>query len=69
MRIFHITQKESARELSQEGLPGASSFPAKWQAVNIGTRQAEEKWGILKIHRAGGTMEDERVFPRPVSGN
>jgi hypothetical protein len=63
MNQFHLTPKGTRWELSQDGTP-VGSFATKEKGVNRSIEIVREVTGTLKIHRADGTIEEERTYPR-----
>ena len=64
MKNFHLTPNGDKWEFKTEGGAVISTFDTKEQALEGSRRTVERETGSLKIHRADGTFEEERTFPR-----
>ncbi|HWB06103.1 MAG TPA: DUF2188 domain-containing protein [Verrucomicrobiales bacterium] len=64
MKSYHLTPKGDQWELAEEGNGSIALFETKEDAVKTSTRTVEQITGSLKIHKADGTIEEERTYPR-----
>jgi len=65
MENFHITPTDSGWELKKEGATRASkTAPTKDAIMDLAKAFLEDKTASLKIHKADGTVQEERTYPR-----
>ncbi|WP_312601272.1 DUF2188 domain-containing protein [Pseudomonas luteola] len=65
MDNYHITKGDKGWELKKEGAARASkSAETKAQLVEQMHEFFEGKTASVKIHKVGGTLEEERTYPR-----
>ncbi len=65
MQNYHLVPSEAGHWLLHvEGNGTVAIFPSKAQAVPGSMRLVSERGGSLKIHRADGSFEEERTYPR-----
>lgn len=64
MNIYHLTPKGNQWELAEEGDGSLALFETKKEALEVSRRTVEKITGSLKIHKADGTIEEERIYPR-----
>ena len=72
MKNYHLTPDPSGQwKLTPEGSDQVlGTFKTKEDAVQKSIEHVTRQTGSLKIHRADGTIEEERTYPRsadPVS--
>ena len=60
---FRLKPRGDKWELSQNGSP-VGFFATKEQALSWSIEIVNEVTGSLAIHRADGTIEEERIYPR-----
>jgi hypothetical protein len=63
MTTFHLAPRGDRWELTEQGRHPVGSFPTKARALERAVAIVSEVTGTLKIHRADGTIEEERAFP------
>jgi hypothetical protein len=66
MNNFHLTTNGNSWELKAEGGRGLASFPTKEEALERSIEIVIRRTGSLKIHKADGTIEEERNYPRSI---
>jgi hypothetical protein len=65
MENFHITPTDNGWELKKEGATRASkTAPTKDAIMDLAKEFLEGKTASLKIHKADGTVQEERTYPR-----
>lgn len=65
MDNFHIKKAEKLWELAKEGAERASKTAfTKTEITEIAIEFLQGKTASLKIHKVGGTVQEERTFPR-----
>ena len=65
MDNYHLTPNGSQWTLTGEGQDRTiATFETKAEAVRRCSEIIAERNGSLKIHRADGTIEEERTYPR-----
>lgn len=65
MENFHITPTDNGWELKKEGAARASkTAPTKDAIIDLAKEFFEGKTASLKIHKADGTVQEERTYPR-----
>jgi hypothetical protein len=66
MKNYHLTPSPTGEwKLAPEGTDHVLSvFDTKAEAVDKAVQYVSEKTGSLKIHKADGTIEEERTYPR-----
>jgi hypothetical protein len=64
MKNYHIVPRNAGWELSEEGGAVLGTYETKDEAVKAAARIAANDPGSVKIHRADGTFEEERTYPR-----
>jgi hypothetical protein len=66
MNNFHLSPNGDRWDLKEEGGRGLASFPTKEEALERSIEIVTDRTGSLKIHKADGTIEEERTYPRSV---
>jgi hypothetical protein len=66
MNNYHLTTNGDRWELQAEGGRGLASFPTKEEALERSIEIVTQRTGSLKIHKADGTIEEERTYPRSI---
>jgi hypothetical protein len=64
MNNFHLTTNGDRWELHAEGGKALASFETKAEALEGSISIVTKRTGSLKIHKADGTIEEERTYPR-----
>jgi hypothetical protein len=64
MKNYHLTPNGNRWDFKEEGGAVISAYDTKSQALDGARRTVEREGGSLKIHRADGTFEEERTYPR-----
>jgi hypothetical protein len=66
MKNYHLTPEPSGEwKLCPQGTDQVIGiFDSKEEAVEKSIAHVSEKSGSLKIHKADGTIEEERTYPR-----
>lgn len=65
MQNFHLSPDTNGWKLSSEGGELiVENFDTKEEAIEACSQFMGHRIGSLKIHRADGTFEEERTYPR-----
>lgn len=64
MKNYHLTPDGERWQLSEEGGTALATYVTKEDAMSAARRTVERETGSLKIHKADGTIEEERTYPR-----
>ena len=65
MKNYHLSPDGDAWKLtSEDGTVTVQNFDTKEEAVASCAAFMQERTGSLKIHRADGSFEEERTYPR-----
>ena len=65
MDNFHVLSSGDRWKLTAEGSERSiGEFDTKEEAVDMASTVIATRTGSLKIHRADGTIEEERTYPR-----
>jgi len=65
MDNYHIKSHDGHWDLTRQGADRASiSKPTKAEILQATQQFMADKTGSVKIHRADGTFEEERTYPR-----
>jgi hypothetical protein len=65
MQNYHLVPEDRQWKLTREGSDAViGSFGTKQEAVESCSRFLHDREGSLKIHKADGTIEEERTYPR-----
>jgi len=65
MKNYHLSPDGDAWKLtSADGAITVQNFDTKEEAIASCTAFMQERTGSLKIHRADGSFEEERTYPR-----
>jgi hypothetical protein len=66
MRNFHLTPRGDRWELREERGTTIATYDNKAAAIQSSRRTVKRETGSLKIHKADGTIEEERTHPRSI---
>ncbi|HWB04304.1 MAG TPA: DUF2188 domain-containing protein [Verrucomicrobiales bacterium] len=64
MKNYHLTPIGDSWQLAEDGGAALAVYDTKDEAVQGSRRIVERETGSLKIHKADGTIEEERTYPR-----
>ncbi|HWB02692.1 MAG TPA: DUF2188 domain-containing protein [Verrucomicrobiales bacterium] len=64
MKSYHLTPNGDTWELAEESGTSVATYENKDEAMRDSRQTVAEASGSLKIHRADGTIEEERTYPR-----
>jgi hypothetical protein len=65
MKTYHLAPGDDDWELkAEDNEKPLASFDSKQQALDASIDLVRARTGSLKIHRADGTIEEERTYPR-----
>lgn len=64
MKNYHVTPDGETWNLAEEDGAFLGSYRTKEEAVSNAREYVSAKTGSLKIHKADGTIEEERTYPR-----
>jgi hypothetical protein len=64
MQNYHVTPEGETWNLAEEEGALLGSYRTKEEAVQRAREYVSEHTGSLKIHKADGTIEEERTYPR-----
>jgi hypothetical protein len=64
MQNYHVTPEGETWTLAEEEGAFLGSYRTKEEAVDRAREYVRQHTGSLKIHKADGTIEEERTYPR-----
>jgi len=64
MKTFHLTSDGDRWKLKDQDDGAVLFFDTKAEALQGSTQFMRERGGSLRIHRADGTFQQERTYPR-----
>jgi hypothetical protein len=64
MKNYYLVPNDASWELKAEGGKVIGEYASKQEAVIDSRTFVEREHGSLKIHRADGTIEEERTYPK-----
>jgi hypothetical protein len=64
MKNYHLKPNGDRWELAEEGGDAVATYDTKEAGMEGARRTVERETGSLKIHKADGTIEEERTYPR-----
>jgi hypothetical protein len=64
MKTYHLVPNGNSWKLKFEGGKVLANYESKLEGITDSIRFVERETGSLKIHRADGTIEEERTYPR-----
>jgi hypothetical protein len=64
MKSYHLTPNGDTWELAEEGGTSVATYETREEAMQDSRRTVAQTTGSLTIHRADGTVEEERTYPR-----